>query len=278
MDQGALGNGAVSGTPLRVHCSYHKCLTVYFSRVFTGLLNRTLPWRGRFQHYNSDIEAFGRSWTEARVASVNNRALDLNALEAHGGGRPLRVTRFLRDPRDLVVSGYFYHRRGAEAWTRMVDPKPSDWAFANGVIPRVLKENGGSFSQCLQKLDTEQGLLAELEFRRRHFESMAQWPQEDARVLQIQYEDVLKDPVHCFDRIFQWYGLSDVERRSGRWWAQRHALKPQAQRHGKAMANRDTHIRNPSPGQWREHFSGRLQSAFEAQHPGLLDRLGYAEA
>ncbi len=264
--------------PRRVHCSYHKCLTVYFSRVFNGLCNRTLPWRGKFRHYNSDLGEFERSWTGARVASINNRALDLDALEAQGGGRPLRVTRFLRDPRDLVVSGYFYHRRGAEDWTRTQDPQPADWDFANGVIPQALTSAGGSFSDLLQELDPEHGMLAELEFRQRHFESMGQWPLHDSRVLLIRYEEVLKDPVQCFERIFQWYEFSSAERRLGRWWAQRHALKPRApQTSSHETSGRDTHIRNPSPGQWREHFSDRLQEAFEVQHPGLLERLGYAE-
>ena len=51
-----------------VHCSYHKCLTVYFRRVMDGVFNRCLPWRGGYLHSNSDIDAFYNGVASARVA------------------------------------------------------------------------------------------------------------------------------------------------------------------------------------------------------------------
>jgi hypothetical protein len=56
------------------------------------------------------------------IVSINNHALDLARL-----GNDYRISRFVRDPRDLVISGYFYHRRGAEPWSTIVDPKSEDW-------------------------------------------------------------------------------------------------------------------------------------------------------
>ena len=99
-----------------IHCSYHKCLTVYFSRVMHSAFNRCLPWSGGYRHFNSHTADFYSQFEPFRVVSINNRALDLERL-----GK-FRISRFLRDPRDLVVSGYFYHRRGAESWTRQAAP------------------------------------------------------------------------------------------------------------------------------------------------------------
>ena len=107
--------------PALIHCSLHKCLTVYFKRVMHGLFNRCAPCRGRYRHFNSDLDAFYGDWGRWRLASVNNRALDLDRVAG------ARISRFVRDPRDLVVSGYFYHRRGAEPWTTQKAPTPSDW-------------------------------------------------------------------------------------------------------------------------------------------------------
>lgn len=145
--------------PHLIHCSYHKCLTVYYKRVMDAVFNRCL------------IDDFYDGFRRHRVASVNNRALDLGRL-----GK-FRLSRFLRDPRDLVVSGYFYHRRGAEAWTTAEARRPLKWYFANGCVPEGLRADGSSYARYLQSIPEEEGLLAELEFRRHHFESMAAWPE-----------------------------------------------------------------------------------------------------
>jgi len=243
-----------------IHCSYHKCLTVFFGRVMHTLLNRCLPWSRGYRHFNSHLDDFYGGFRQPRVASVNNRTLELERL-----GR-FRISRFVRDPRDLLVSGYFYHRRGAEAWTTQIGPTENDWYFANGLVPRAMRGRDLSFAQHLQELSTEEGLLAELEFRRRHFESMEAWPTTHPDILTLRYEDLVGNESASFDELFRFYGMTQLERRVGGWLVQRFAWDP---------ARRDAHVRNPSPGQWREHFTPRVENVFHDRHPGLLQRLGY---
>ncbi|MEM7587021.1 MAG: sulfotransferase domain-containing protein [Acidobacteriota bacterium] len=249
--------------PHLIHCSYHKCLTVYFKRVMHATFNLCLPWSGGHRHYNSDLEAFAADFRKRRVASVNNRFLDLERL-----GR-FKISRFVRDPRDLVVSGYFYHRRGAEAWTRIAGPTAEDWAFANGCVPEGLQAQPQmSFADYLQSLSPEDGLLAELEFRRYHFESMARWPVEHPDILTFRYEDILGNEARVFDELFEFYGLSWLETALARRFVRRYSLR-------KLPA--DAHVRNPKSGQWREHFTPRVRQAFEDRHGGLIERLGYPQ-
>lgn len=80
------------------------------------------------------------------LTSINNHALDLEKL-----GSEVKITRFIRDPRDLVVSGYFYHIRGAEEWCKIVDPEPFDWRAVDGCIPDKMGADQ-SFSSYLQSL------------------------------------------------------------------------------------------------------------------------------
>ena len=185
-----------------IHCSYHKCLTVYFGRVMRSVFSRCLPWSGGYRHYNSHLEDFYAGFSDYRIASVNNRALDLERL-----GR-FRLSRFIRDPRDLVVSGYFYHRRGAEPWLRIEAPTEEDWYFANGRVPEGLKGTGLSFAAYLQSLPSEEGLLAELEFRAPHLESMARWPAKHPDVATWRYEDIVGREGAVFREVFEFYGLS----------------------------------------------------------------------
>jgi hypothetical protein len=245
--------------PTLVHCSYHKCLTVYFRRVFHGVFNRCLPLGPGYRHYNSHLDAFYEGFERDRVSSVNNRLLELERLG------DFRLTRFVRDPRDLVVSGYFYHRRGAEPWTLIERPSEADWYFANGVVPAGMREAGTSFASYLSELDQEQGLLAELEFRQAHFDSMAAWP-EHPHVRTFRYEDVLGDEQRVFDELFGFLELTPLERRLGRWFVRRYALKG---------PSRDPHVRNPASGQWREHFTPRVKQAFDARYRALVRKLGY---
>lgn len=243
-----------------IHCSYHKCLTVYYRRVMDAVFNRCRPWGAGYRHYNSHLEDFYAGFRDNRVSSVNNRALDLAHVE------PFRISRFIRDPRDLLVSGYFYHRRGAEAWVRIKAPTQDGWYFANGVVPEGLKAAGTSFAEYLQSIPEEEGLLAELEFRARHFESMAHWPASHPDIVTYRYEDVIGHEQDVFRDLFEFYGLSPLERWLGTAFANRHSL-------GKRWG--DPHIRNPSSGQWRQYFTPRIRRAFDAKYSRLIGQLGY---
>lgn len=243
-----------------VHCSYHKCLTVYTKRILHAVFNLCLPWSRGYRHFNSHLDDFYAGFSRHRVASINNRVLDLERLE------PFRISRFLRDPRDLLVSGYFYHRRGAEAWVTQEAPSADDWYFANAFLPDVLLERGGSFSQYLQSVPKEEGLLAELELRRYHFESMAQWPTSHPDILTFRYEEILGNETDVFRQIFELYGLTPLERALGLRFAKKYSLRKIAA---------DSHVRDPSSGQWRKHFTPRVRQAFDAQYAGLVKQLGY---
>ena len=258
--------------PHLVHCSYHKCLTVYYKRVFHALFNLGLPWgragRRGYRHYNSHLDDFHGDFRKRRVTSVNNHALDLERL-GH-----FRVSRFLRDPRDLVVSGYFYHRRGAEPWTLLESPTAEDWCLVNGRVPDGLRarneasssSGGMSFASYLRSLSEEGGLLAELEFRRGHFDSMAQWPDRHSDILTFRYEEIVGDEARVFRELFAFYGLSPLERALGSFFVRRYSIR---------KVRADPHVRDPAAGQWRRHFTPRVRRAFDERHAGLVERLGY---
>jgi len=243
-----------------IHCSYHKCLTVYYGRVMDAVFNRCQPWGRGFRHFNSHLEDFYAAFASYRVASVNNRALDLERLA------PFRISRFIRDPRDLIVSGYFYHKRGAEDWVRIESPTAADWYFANGAVPERLRNAGLSFAGYLQSIPEEEGLLAELEFRKHHLESMAQWPVGHPDIVTFRYEEIVGNEVAVFRKLFAFYGVSPVERGLGAWFARRHSIRKKPS---------DPHIRNPASGQWRQHFTPRVRQVFDSEYSGLIRQLGY---
>lgn len=248
--------------PRLIHCSYHKCLTVYYGRVMRGTFNKVLRWSRGYRHFNSNLDEFLRCSETLRIASVNNRLLSIDRLG------DFRMTRFIRDPRDLVVSGYFYHRRGSEEWTSKPNPTRDDWSHFDGIVPDRMQGSGLSFAQYLESLPVEDGLLAELEFRRAHLESMAGWPTTHPNILVLRYEDVLGREEETFSEMFEHYGFSALERATGMFFVRRHALRRTAS---------DPHVRNPSAGQWRKHFTPKVSNVFNSQYAALIGQLGYPQ-
>jgi len=244
--------------PELVHCSYHKCLTVFFRRTMTASLSSM----GGYRHFNSDLAAFERDRNEFRVTSVNNVAVDLSGLGDY------RISRFIRDPRDLIVSGYFYHRRGAEPWCSEVDPDPDEWlAKRNRPVPGAVRK-GESLEMTLQRLDREEGLLAEMELRSLHFDSMREWPRDDPRIRTWRYEDILGNESRVMDEVASHYGMGWFLRARVR----RNAVRFDAKH---AVAEKNTHVRNPASGQWHDVLTPRVEAAFMERWGDLLPVYGY---
>lgn len=257
--------------PTRIlHFSYHKCLTVYYHRVARAIFARPRSWAGGlcarllgvpsgYRHFNSLRPEFYSLVGSYRASSLNNHVVDFERLG------PYRATHLIRDPRDLVVSGYFYHRRGAETWCRTKSPDEPAWRRVNGTVPASLPL-GMSFAEYLSSCSEEAGLMLEIEFRKKHFDAMEAWDYSNPRCLELRYEDVIGNERAVFARIFDHYGLGQKESSRGL----------EAVEANSAALTSTRHIRDPRPGQWERMFTPRVLEFFDSRHPHLLTRLGYA--
>ena len=243
-----------------VQCGYHKCLTMYFRKVFSRTVRNPLTRLGRFTHFFHRLDEFYRRCEEFSIMSISGHAIDLERFD------DVLVTRFIRDPRDLLVSGYFYHKRAAESWCDLANPEDGDWQVVNGKVPDALAP-GQSLAQYLNAVPLEQGLIAELDFRERHFASMREWPDDDPRMRLFRYEDLVGNEAACYDAMFRFYRFGAVSRFVGRHYARHYrAARRQA---------RSQHIRNASSGQWRQHFTPELERSFNERYGDLVEKLGY---
>lgn len=244
----------------RVHAGYHKCLTMYFRRVMDATVKSRLTRDLSFRHFFHRLDEFYRHAGNYSITSISGHCLDLDRFE------DVRVSRFVRDPRDMVVSSYFYHKRGAERWCNYVDPRPEEWSIINGEIPRNFPP-GHSLAEYLNKATIEEGLDAEIDLRRRHFESMLEWPDEDPRVRVYRYEDIVGREVQAFRSLFEFYEMPYLTRRVGQYHAGRFSASKRA--------GSDAHIRDAASGQWRQYFTPELTERFSAEFGAVLDKLGY---
>lgn len=248
---------------LRIHASYHKCLTMYFIRSVSSALNKyAISPKKQYEHFESIEGLFYNRAHRYFLCSINSFAPQLNHLKDD-----FRMTRFVRDPRDLIVSGYFYHKRGAEPWFRFKNPTEKYWAAINGHIPEKMSSSH-SFTSYLNTLNKEEGLLAETEFRKNHLESMLEWP-EDPRIKVFRYEDIMHDQVGTFKAMLNHLEIGGWKRKKILFFAERYSINNRIQN--------DAHIRNPNAGQWRSHFSEALNEQFIHQYSEILERYNYSK-
>jgi len=230
---------------LVLHGTHHKVATVWTRRVLRGICDE-FGWRfyeGRQEDLPEDADVFFQ----------DHSRFDLARLPAFVGSH------VIRDPRDVVVSGYFYHRSCNEAWCR-----------------RKRDSFGGrSYQEMLLGLDEEDGL----EFEMRHvglstYREMMRWTYDDPRFIEVRYEDLVTNEAETFERIFRHFGLrgEGLERSieiSGRYSFER------VTRRRLGEAREGSHLRSGKPGQWRSHFTPRLVETCKELYGEGLIRLGY---
>jgi hypothetical protein len=222
-------------------------MTVYFHNVLSGVA-KSLGLR--FHNTLNGPVARG----EADILFVPDSLIDGLELSSTARG-----THIIRDPRDLIVSAYFYHLKTDEDWCRLPNP-------ATG-LPQ-----GVSYQQHLAGLDREAGLLYEMcNVSGGVIEAMGRWDYADPRFLELRYEEVLGNEKEQFERVFSWYGLDDKFKARALKIAGKFALDRSSRK--KSIRK---HIRSGSRiGQWEDFFTPRLNEEFQRRYGQILVRLGY---
>jgi hypothetical protein len=255
-------------TPLIAHFSYHKCLTVYYIRILRRLSNE---FGFIYEHLNADRDSFvakAITGDGKRVLSINNRS-DIPWAQLP----PFQATHFVRDPRDLVVSGYRYHLWTQEAWC--INPQFKWHTLVQHPLfghveadPRKYPKDI-SYQEYLKTLAPERGLLLEMLWRQPHFRQMQVWAPPNKNVLELRYEDIIGNEPEMFQRAFAHYGFHPQLSARGVALAEEYSLKNQTTRPAH-------HIRKGTRAQWRDEFTPLVKQLFKQEWNPLLLQLGYA--
>jgi len=204
----------------------------------------------------------------------NNGVIELDTqllLDPHSNTDPSNLPRWItgfrgshliRDPRDLLISAYFYHLRTAEAWCALPNPE-------HGSLPPDV-----SYQQHLCSLDQEQGLLCELNnVSGRIIQRMTEWDYSNPNILELRYEQVVGNERATFQRLFEWYGFNTDK-----------AIQAADIADGMALKNADPNsamVRHARPGsrigQWQDYFTPAVKQAFKHKYGEALINLGYCK-
>ena len=237
---------------LIIHGAHHKAGTNWFGRIFKKI-SAQFNWKYEIGNKTNPLPDAD---TDIFLHFQSN--FDFPLLPPYVG------THLIRDPRDIIISGYFYHLWCKELWCNMP----------------VAEYNGKSYQDVLKSLNQEDGILFEMTSPRGAFRNtasrMLNWNYNNQYILELKYEEILQDMENHFLQIFSHYGFNARESEI--------AMKVVDQCRFEKMAGRkqgseksNSHFRKGIAGDWKNHFTESHKKAFKESYPGLLETLGYEQ-
>jgi hypothetical protein len=199
--------------------------------------------------------------------------------------RPYRAIRMIRDPRDIWVSGYFYHRRTVEEWCVNVDldtTPPIIWPRIDHSVAHwpenwkrryIERLNGRSYQDNLLDRSRVDGLAFELDgYTGWTLATMREWPLNHAEAMDIRLEDVMTDFDGEMLRIFKHFDLTATQIQA----ALAVARSEDVRRMGEAAIAQRPQISSRTISKWRDVLTKAQVTDFEATFGDLIRSLGYA--
>lgn len=252
---------------------HHKVGTVLLSKVF-GDICREFGWKfkalpGKQYQLPRDID----------VALFSHSQIDPNEIET-----PYVGLHVIRDPRDIIVSGYQYHRRTTEKWCTNSDVTPEspinfpkvpfsqqhrteDWKA------KYLESlNGMSYQDNLLNMSRTDGLLFELQnYGSWTLEGINNWNYDNENILEIKIEDLISDYDKNFLHVFEHLQISKPEIAICMKIASHHNLKNMSD----SEVEKVKHVSSRNPSRWKEYFEDIHKQAFLDKFGDTLIELGY---
>lgn len=288
----------MQGTSRLIYFGHHKCATQYIKAVVKG----AAEWLGQtFETIDRPVEPAAasdgpfqyrlhlrqRGYVEPAADILyfaNASAAAVAALVERGGYRGFHV---IRDPRDVVISGYFSH------------------LYSHPITEYNSERMGAWREQLAAAPSAEEGLLLELDFAAANFANLRGWDYANPHVFETRYESLIVAPLAVFSRAFRfwgwavpWLGLTILaplvvqrilRRQGGQPMPRRTCLPCLALQYilaknafarktgGRAQGEENVrhHYRKGVAGDWRNHFTPRITAAFKERYGDLLVQLGY---
>ena len=259
--------------------------------MYRGFVDHKTPQgRGPLTDYTTTVgrEELGAYAASEGIDVVSCLGADWAQVEAL---RPLKGVHVIRDPRDIIVSGYFSHKHSHPV----------------GHLPHMAAHRAR-----LQEVSKDEGLLLEMDYAASALQDMAAWDYEDPDILELKMEDLTARPYEGFLRIFSHFGLLDEEggydvthrlKVFSSVLANRLSLKrrmpfdirrpvpvnagllldrvydnrfeKKAKGRGKGESDVKSHYRKGKAGDWENHFTTAHIDTFRKQFGNIAERLGY---
>ena len=251
--------------------SYHKCGTVLFRSIFHPLCS-CLGFSFSVVYGLATKDSFSSDITLLEHSQFKDDDLPTEYTGIH----------LSRDPRDILVSGYFYHKRCSEDWAHsVISDANSELSYPE--IPYVLESrdvkihqiyantlSGTSYQEKLNSMDYDDGLSFEYE----HYtcwtlQDLSKWrarPNVFECRMEVMYED--------YDSWVQKICDFIDEGRLFRWMFLRFAAKQNILTKTDAQLGVNNHISSRQISKWRGVLSSNMCNRFYSDWSGMFDSSG----
>jgi hypothetical protein len=205
-----------------------------------------------------------------------------------------KAVHIFRDPRDMLVSGYFSYK-----YSHDIPKRETFLKLRNLIID-------------LQSKDVDEGLFTVLEFDAYDFNFLNTWNYDDPNILNIKMEDLTQDTYAHLYQIFDFMGLLDKKNENStlsyyifylkglfnritkkiglpalkikqkklhprylKLLDDRLKFEKLAKGRKKGDENFRSHYRKGQAGDWKNHFNDQHKAVFKEKYGDLLIKLGY---
>lgn len=232
--------------PLLIHATHHRCGTVWFLHLLREVSARygLILQVTEQEHLRPSTDFFFHDHADINFSLVNTQ---------------YRGSHLIRDPRDVVISGYFYHL----------------WSTENWLHEKAGAYNGLSYQQHLKSLSKEDGITAELKrFSGHDLPHYVDWNYNNPNILELRYENIIDNQAATFEKLFTHYGFSNEAIETSTAIADSHSFRNLSGR-SIGQEKKGTHLRSGTSGQWRQHFTSYHHDLCDDLLGNALDKLGY---
>ena len=182
-----------------------------------------------------------------------------------------KMVHLIRHPKDLVISGYHYHKKGSETWNKMSLPKPKFYKFSLE-LDHVLNDEEKkllhpevTYQELLQGLPFEKGMMTEMVWLKyiKTFSPLIYY--QSSLLPTYRFEEIMEDPVAGVRKICQHWQLSEED------------VAYYCDRAAHYNRNPSYPIRNSAAYQYKDVYTKELNRFFKQQFNELVTRLDYPD-
>ncbi len=222
------------------------------------------------QHFQDKKQDFIKHLIERR----SPRFISINNAVIYPGRKffdKARMIHLIRHPKDLIISGYHYHKKGSETWNTMSMPKRKFYRFLLE-LDHVLSDQEKkllhpevTYQELLQGLPFEKGMMAEMVWLKyiKSFNPLTYY--QSPLLPTYRFEEIMEDPVEGVRKICQHWQLSEKE------------TAYYCDRAAHYNRNPSYPIRNSAAYQYKEIYTKELNRFFKQQFNELVTRLDYPD-
>lgn len=182
-----------------------------------------------------------------------------------------KMVHLIRHPKDIIISGYFYHKKGSELWNRepMHRLRLYYLSFEMDDIyneqEKKMLNPSTTYQELLENLSFEKGMMTEMVWVK-YVHGFNPIPFYESPIIQtFRFEDIVAEPIKNIEAICRHWQLSEKE------------IEYYCQRAAHYDKTPNYKIRDRSAYQYQKYYDDDLNKFYKKHFGNVVTRLDYPD-